>query len=78
MKHDLWEFLKKPDGTYYVAHNAKLLSDSISGICLATQICEEYGFCGRESEYICTELGRSGVCTVDLSASDPFHSSDGE
>ena len=29
MKQNIWEFLKKPDGTYAVYHNDNLLSDSI-------------------------------------------------
>jgi hypothetical protein len=78
MKHNIWEFLRKADGTYSVTHDGKLLADSIPEKWLATQICEEYGFCGQESQYICTELYRSGMCTVDLSASNPFQSSHDE
>jgi hypothetical protein len=29
MKPNIWEFLRKPDGTYAVSHNGKHLSDSI-------------------------------------------------
>jgi len=29
MTRNIWEFLRKPDGTYAVSHNGKLLSDSI-------------------------------------------------
>jgi hypothetical protein len=79
MKHSVWEFLRKPDGSYAVTHNGELLADSIPEKWFATQICKEYGFCGQESVYICTELDRSGICTVDLSASDnPFRVSHDE
>jgi len=78
MEHNIWEFLRRADGTYSVTHNGQLLSDSIPEKWLATQICEEYGFCGQESQYICAALDRSGKCTVDLSGSDPFHSSHDE
>lgn len=78
MKHNMWEFLRKADGTYSVTHNGKLLFDSIPEKWFAAQISQEYGFCGQESQHIFAELERSGVCTVDLSASDPFHPSHGE
>jgi len=78
MKHNIWKFLRKPDGTYSVTHNGKLLSESIPEKWFAVQICKEYGLCGQESQHICTELERSGMCTVDLSAIDPFHPSHDE
>jgi len=72
MKRNVWEFLWKADGTYAVTHNGKLVSDSAPEKWFARQICEQYGFCGRESQYICSELDRSGMCTVDLNANNPF------
>ena len=72
MKQNIWEFRRKADGTYSVSHDGKLLSDSIPVKWFAAQICEEYGFCGQESQRICTELERLGMCIVDLSARDPF------
>jgi hypothetical protein len=70
MKQNAWEFLRKPDGSYSVTHNGEPVADSIPEKWFATQICEQYGFCGQESQYICTELERSGMCTVDLNAID--------
>jgi hypothetical protein len=78
MKHDIWEFLRRADGTYSITHNGKLLFDSIPEKWLATQICEEYGFCGQEYQFICAALDRSGRFTVDLSSSHPFQSSHDE
>jgi hypothetical protein len=71
MKSNIWEFLKKPDGTYAVSHNGKLLSDSIPEKWFENQICEHYGFCGREYQEIRGQLDRSRKCTVELSSSSP-------
>jgi len=46
MKQNVWEFLRRPDGTYAVSHNGTLLSDSIPEKWLESEICERYGFCG--------------------------------
>jgi hypothetical protein len=73
MKRNIWEFLRKSDGTYAVSHNGKLLSDSIPENWFESQICEHYGFCGREYHDIRGQLDRSGKCTVDLSSSSPMH-----
>lgn len=73
MKRDVWEFRRKPDGSYAVTHNGERMADSILERWFAIQICEDFGFCGQQSQYICTEIERSGMCTVDMSASDnPF------
>ena len=73
MTRNIWEFLRKPDGTYAVSHNGKLLSDSIPEKWFENQICEQYGFCGREYQDILEQLDRSEKCTVDLSSSSPTH-----
>ena len=73
MKPNIWEFLRKPDGTYAISHNDKLLSDSIPEKWLESQICERYGFCGKEYHDIRGQLNRCGKCTVDLSSSRPTH-----
>lgn len=79
MTHNVWEFVRKPDGSYAITHNHELLADSIPEKWFASQICEEYGFCGQESVYICTEVSRSGICRVDLNACDnPFRASHDE
>jgi hypothetical protein len=73
MKPNIWEFLRKPDGTFAVFHNGELLSDSIPDKWFESQVCEHYGFCGREYHDIRGQLDRSGKCTVDLSSSGPTH-----
>lgn len=73
MKRNIWQFVRKPDGTYTVSHNDKLLSDAIPEMWFESQICQHYGFCGREYREIRDELDRSGKCTVDLSSSSPSH-----
>jgi hypothetical protein len=73
MKRNIWEFLRKPDGTYVVSHNGKVLSDSILEKWFESQICENYGFCGKECHDIRAHLERSGKCTVDLSSSSSTH-----
>jgi|HubBroStandDraft_2_1064218.scaffolds.fasta_scaffold57211_2 hypothetical protein len=73
MKQNVWEFLRRPDGTYAVSHNGTLLSDSIPEKWLESEICERYGFCGRECDDIRSQLDRCGKCIVDLSSSSPSH-----
>ena len=73
MKPNIWEFLRKPDGTFAVFHNGELLSDSIPDKWFESQVCEHYGFCGREYRDIRGQLELSGKCTVDLSSSGPTH-----
>ena len=73
MKQNIWEFLKKPDGTYAVYHNDNLLSDSIPEMRLNEEICVRYGFCGHEYQAIWGQLGHCGRCTVDLNSSSPDH-----
>src|ERR1700726_1236472 len=62
MKQNVWEFLRRPDGTYTVSHNGILPSDSISEESLNREICVRYGFCGREFDDIRRKLERSGQC----------------
>ena len=73
MKQNIWEFLRESDGTYAVYHNGNLLSDSIPAKSLNDAVCVRYGFCGHEYEAICSQLNRSGKCTVDLNSSSPTH-----
>lgn len=73
MKPNIWEFLRKPDGTYVVSHNGKVLSDPIPEEGFKSEICERYGFCGKECDDICGRINRSGRCTVDLGSSSPTH-----
>lgn len=73
MKPNIWEFLRKADGTYAASHNGTPLSDSIPEEWFEAEICERYGFCGRECHEICDQLKHCGKCTVDLSSSIPTH-----
>lgn len=73
MKQNIWEFLRKSDGTYAVYHNSNVLSDSIPENRLMEEVCVRYGFCGREYDAICSRLNRFGKCTVDLNSSSPTH-----
>ena len=68
---NIWEFLRRQDGTYAVSHGGNLLSDSIPEERLEHEICVRFGFCGREYDDIRSHLDRSGKCTVDLSSSSP-------
>jgi hypothetical protein len=73
MTRNIWEFLRKPEGTYAVSHNGKLLSDSLPEKWFESQICEHCGFYDGEYHEIRGQLDRSGKCTVDLSSSSPTH-----
>ena len=72
-KPNIWNFLRKPDGTYAVSHNGKKLSDSILKKNLNDELCIRYGFCGHEYDAILGQLNRFGKCSVDLNSSSPTH-----
>lgn len=71
MRQNIWEFMRKTDGTYAISHNGNLLSDSVLENSLEREVCVRYGFCGSEYDQICRQLNRSGKCTVDLNLSSP-------
>jgi hypothetical protein len=71
MKHNIWEFLRKQDGTYSVSHEGSLLSDSIPEERFEQEVCVRFGFCGQEYADIRSQLSRTRKCTVDLSSSSP-------
>jgi hypothetical protein len=73
MKQNIWEFLRKADGTYAVYHNSNLLSESIPEKWLNDEVCIRYGFCGSEFDAVRKQLNRSGKWTVDLNSSSPTH-----
>jgi hypothetical protein len=56
MKQNVWEFLRKHDGTYAVSHGGNLLSDSIPEERLEHEICVRFGFCGQEYDDIRSHL----------------------
>ncbi len=66
MKQNIWEFLRKENGTYAVIHNGELQSDSISKERLEKELCVRFGFCGQEYEKIIRQLEQSGKCTMVL------------
>jgi hypothetical protein len=73
VKPNIWEFLRKTDGTYAVSRNSELLFDSIPEKLFEWEICVRYGFCGGECRQICEHLKNHEKCTVDLSSSSPTH-----
>ena len=73
MKPNIWEFVRKPDGTYAVSRSGELLSDSIPERSFEWETCVRYGFCGWECRQICEHLEHHEKCTVDLSSSSPNH-----
>ncbi len=66
MKQNIWEFLRKADGTYAVVHNGELLSDSIPEKSRENEFCVRLGFCGEEYKEIVRQLAASGKCTFVL------------
>jgi hypothetical protein len=60
MERNLWDFLRRDDGTYAVFHNGKLLSDGIAEEKREDEFCVRFGFCGQEYEDIVRELRQSG------------------
>jgi hypothetical protein len=62
---NIWEFIKKEDGSYAVIHNGKLRSDSVPEKWRQEEFCR-YGFCGDEGEKIVAELDKSGRCLIEL------------
>jgi len=66
MKQNVWEFLRREDGTYAVIHNGSLLSDSIPEKWLEGEFCERFGFCGEEYREIIRQLEHADKCTLVL------------
>jgi hypothetical protein len=66
MTQNVWEFLKREDGSYAVFHNGTLLSDSISEDRQESEFCVRFGFCGEEYEEIVRTLRQCGKCRLEL------------
>jgi hypothetical protein len=66
MKQNVWEFLRREDGSYAVFHNGKLLSDSIPEEKRESEFCVRFGLCGQEYKEIVRQLSQSGKCTLVL------------
>lgn len=75
LKHDprvfakegnVWEFVKREDGTYAVIHNGLVLLDSIPEQTRDQAFCVRFGFCGPELAEIEAALNKSGRCILEL------------
>jgi len=66
MKQNVWEFVRKENGSYTVFNNGKLLSDAIPKERWEDEFCVRFGFCGHEYEEIVRQLRQSGKCTLKL------------
>jgi hypothetical protein len=65
MKPDVWEIVKKPDGTFDMFRKGKLLHSSIPEKWLADQV-GHYGFCGQEYDDIRRQLEENGKAKIVL------------
>jgi hypothetical protein len=65
-KGNVWEFVKKEDGTYAVIRNGVVLLDSIPEEWRDHEFCTRFGFCGSELDEIETALKKSGRCVLEL------------
>jgi hypothetical protein len=64
MGQNVWEFVRRDDGSYAVLHNGKLLADSIPEEWKENEFCVRFGFCGPEYEQIERQLRQSGKCIL--------------
>ena len=64
MNSDVWEIVKKDDGTFDLFRNGGLLHGTIPEGWLADQL-GQYGFCGQEYADIPSPTGRSGKSEDD-------------
>lgn len=65
-KGNVWEFVKKENGTYAVIHNGLVLLDSIPEQERDHAFCVRFGFCGSELAEIEAALNKSGRCILEL------------
>jgi hypothetical protein len=65
MKNNVWEIVKKEDGTFDLFHSGKLLHESIPEDWLADQL-GRYGFCGQEYDDIRYQLDLAGRAKIVL------------
>jgi hypothetical protein len=66
VKENVWEFLRRADGTYAVFHKGKLLSDGIPERYREKEFCVRFGFCGDEYREISRQLSQSDKCVLVL------------
>jgi len=60
-----WEIVGRPDGTFKLFHNSKLVHGSISDRWLEDEL-GKYGFCGQEYEDIRRQLSEFGKVKIVL------------
>jgi hypothetical protein len=65
MKGNVWEVVRKEDGTFEMFHNGRLLHDSIPDRWLEDQLVR-YGFCGEEYHEIRRQLDQFGKSKIVL------------
>ena len=65
MKPDVWEIVRKKDGTFDIFHQGKLLHNSIPDKWLEAQL-GRYGFCGPEYQHIRRQLDQGGKAEMVL------------
>jgi hypothetical protein len=65
MKRNVWEIVRKEDGTFDMLHKGKLLHASIPGKWLEAQL-GRYGFCGEEYKDIRRQFSQCGKAEIVL------------
>ncbi len=65
MKGNVWEIIRKQDGSFDIFHKGELLHGSIPDQWLENQL-GNYGFCGQEYKDIRYELDQFGRARVVL------------
>jgi hypothetical protein len=65
MKPNIWEIVRKKDGTFDMFHKGKLLHSSIPDRWLEAQV-GRYGFCGPEYHDIRRQLDQGGKAKIVL------------
>jgi hypothetical protein len=65
MKGNVWEIVRKQDGSFDIFHKGELLHDSIPDQWLENQL-GRYGFCGQEYKDIRFQLDLFGKARIDL------------
>ena len=65
MKPNIWEVMKKGDGSFEILHKGELLRGSIPEKWLEAEL-GRYGFCGQEYKDIRDQLEQSGKAKIVL------------
>ena len=65
MKPNLWEIVRREDGTFDIIHKGELSRRAITDRWLEDELCQ-YGFCGEEYKDIRRKLDQSGRATIAL------------